>query len=104
MIEQFDILIRQARLRHRADLVDIGILNGRIHTIAPTLNGRATTELFAQGNLVTESFANPHLHLCKVYTRQRMDDLAMQAYHHGSMGKAMNATYSQSFPVTQKLK
>ena len=91
MPEQFDILIRQARLRHRPDLVDIGIDNGRIMAIAPTLNGRAATELSAQGNLVTESFANPHLHLCKVYTRQRMDDLAMQAYHQGGMGKAMNA-------------
>ncbi len=91
MSHQFDILIRKAQLRQRPDLVEIGIRNGRITTIATTINGRAHTELNAQGNLVTEAFANPHLHLCKVYTRQRMDDLAMQAYHQGGMGKAMNA-------------
>ena len=91
MSHQFDILIRQAQLRQHPDLVEIGIRDGRITTIAPSINGHGHTELNAQGNLVTEAFANPHLHLCKVYTRQRMDDLAMQAYHQGGMGKAMNA-------------
>jgi cytosine deaminase len=43
----------------------------------------------AQGNLVTESFVNPHLHLCKVYTRQMMDDEALTGYHAEGMGKAM---------------
>ena len=43
----------------------------------------------AEGNLVTESFVNPHLHLCKVYTRQMMDDEALTGYHAEGMGKAM---------------
>jgi cytosine deaminase len=43
----------------------------------------------AQGKLVTESFVNPHLHLCKVYTRQLMDDEALTGYHAEGMGKAM---------------
>ena len=43
----------------------------------------------AQGNLVTESFINPHLHLCKVYTRQMMDEEALTDYHAEGMGKSM---------------
>jgi cytosine deaminase len=41
--------------------------------------------------LVTESFANPHLHLCKVYTLDRMDEAALRSYHGETMGKAMTA-------------
>ena len=67
MAEAFDIAIRRARLRDRDDaLADIGIKDGRITNIAPRLGGKAVTEIDAQANLVTESFVNPHLHLCKV--------------------------------------
>ena len=45
----------------------------------------------AAGNLVTESFINGHLHLCKVYTLGMMDDDALAAYNSGSMGGAMTA-------------
>jgi len=47
--------------------------------------------LDAGGGLVTESYANPHLHLCKVYTLQMMDEEALTAYQGEGMGKAMNA-------------
>jgi cytosine deaminase len=40
---------------------------------------------------VTESFVNPHLHLCKVYTLQMMDEDALRDYHGADMGKAMTA-------------
>lgn len=87
-----DIVLRQARLRHRDDeLFDIGIEEGRIATIAQKIEGDAAVEIDAQGNLVTESFVNPHLHLCKVYTLQRVDDAALQAYQGADMGKAMTA-------------
>jgi cytosine deaminase len=41
--------------------------------------------------LVTESFVNAHLHLCKVYTLEMMDEEAMRDYHESDMGKAMTA-------------
>ena len=88
----FDILIRNARLRGRSEsLLDIGIANGRVISLEENLAGDAEQLIDAQGNLVTESFVNPHLHLCKVYTLQMMDEEALTSYHAEGMGKAMNA-------------
>jgi len=44
-----------------------------------------------EGKLVTESFINPHLHLCKVYTFMMMEEEALKDYHGEEMGKAMTA-------------
>lgn len=88
---QFDILIRNAKLRKGESLTDIGIANGKIHAIEKNLTGGAAQVVEADGNLVTESFVNPHLHLCKVYTLPMMDEEALTAYQGEGMGKAMNA-------------
>jgi cytosine deaminase len=90
MVDAFDIAIRQARLRGRNDrLDDIGIKNGRIMNIAQRLEGKAATEIDANGNLVTEAFVNPHLHLCKVWTLSMMEEEALRSYQGEAMGKAM---------------
>jgi cytosine deaminase len=89
MSQHFDILVKQARLRYQPYLVDIGIENGQIIALETHLEGEPDLTMDAQGNLVTESFVNPHLHLCKVYTRQMMDDEALTGYHAEGMGKAM---------------
>jgi cytosine deaminase len=91
MASQFDILIRAARLRRQESLADIGIANGAIQAIEENLAADATRVIDAEGNLVTESFVNPHLHLCKVYTLQRMDDTTLTTYQGDGMGKAMTA-------------
>lgn len=89
----FDLLIQNAQLRPHppGELIDIGIADGKITAIQPGLSAQSTPSLNAAGRLVTESFVNAHLHLDKVYTLPRMDELAMQDYHGGGMGKAMNA-------------
>ena len=90
MVNQFDILIKHARLRGMpASLIDIGIAGGRILALEENLAGDTAMMIDAQENLVTESFVNPHLHLCKVYTRQMMDEEALTDYHAEGMGKAM---------------
>ncbi len=92
MTQKYDLLIRNARLRTEpAGYRDIGIANGVITAIAEKLPATAKTEIDAQGNLVTESYVNPHLHLCKVYTLMMMDDEAMKSYQGAdkTMGKAM---------------
>jgi cytosine deaminase len=90
MTEAFDIAIRRARLRARGQgLVEIGIRGGRIAAIEERLDGKAATEIDAAGNLVTESFVNPHLHLCKVWTLPMMEEEALKAYQGDGMGKAM---------------
>jgi cytosine deaminase len=87
----FDIVVRRARLRGRKALHDIAIAGGRIAAIAENLAGSSSHELDAGGGLATESFVNPHLHLCKVYTLFMTDDAAARAYHGAGMRDAMSA-------------
>jgi len=90
MSPEFDIAIRRARLRHSGDrLVEIGIRDGRIAAMAERLDAKAANEIDARGNLVTESYVNPHLHLCKVWTLPMMEEEALKSYQGEAMGKAM---------------
>jgi cytosine/creatinine deaminase len=93
MSPEVDLIIRQAQLRSRpaGHLLDIAIREGKITAIEPQLTSRAAQEFDAQGGLVSESFVNTHLHLCKVYTLQMMDESALKDYHGADMGKAMTA-------------
>jgi len=92
MPADYDLIIQHARLRSvPTSLVEIGIRDGKIASIADKIGAGASQTIDADGCLVTESFANPHLHLCKVYTLQMMDEQALQDYHGADMGKAMTA-------------
>jgi cytosine deaminase len=66
-----DLVVRRARLRDRADLVDIGIAGGRIAAIEPALAARAPREIEAAGQLTTPAFVEPHIHLDKALTADR---------------------------------
>ncbi len=66
-----DLIVRSARLRHRAEPVDIGIAGGRIERIEPQLHERGTREIDATGCLTTPSFVEPHIHLDKALTADR---------------------------------
>ncbi len=87
----FDIIIKNAQLRHQTGTHEIAIQKGVIKQIAKKVTGKAKQTIDAGGNLVTESFVNTHLHLCKVYTLQMQDSKALEAYHGGNMGGAMTA-------------
>ncbi|NPV87212.1 MAG: amidohydrolase family protein [Anaerolineae bacterium] len=91
MNQTFEIVIKNARLRRlAADLADIAIQDGKIAAIrAAGSAAKGQVEIDAGGMLVTESFVNPHLHLCKVYTLRMVGDEAARAYHGAGMGKAM---------------
>jgi cytosine deaminase len=92
MSPSFELLLKNCQLRGQPyRRFDIAIAAGHIKEIGERIKGKASTELDARGNLVTESFVNAHLHLCKVYTLERMDDEAMKVYQGGDMGKAMTA-------------
>src|SRR5260221_2732916 len=91
MVARFDIVVRRARLRRRPGaLCDIAVAGGRIAAVGPRLEGAAPVEIDARGGLATESFVNPHLHLCKGYTLSMIDDEAARAYPSGGhLGPAM---------------
>lgn len=56
-----DLVIKDARLTGRDSLVDIGLEGSKIAAIQPGLKGRQ--EISAQGNLVSPSFYEIHIHL-----------------------------------------
>ncbi len=92
MTETYDIVIRNAVLRGDPKTKkDIAIAGGKIVKIENKITEKAQNELDAAGNLVTESYVNTHLHLCKVYTLMKMDESALKDYHGADMGKAMTA-------------
>ncbi|MDE0342706.1 MAG: amidohydrolase family protein [Deltaproteobacteria bacterium] len=98
MSETSDLLIRSARLRRRPGaLYDIVVQGGRIQAIEESSGLSALTVLDAAGGLVTEPFVNPHLHLDKVYTLQRLEEeSSLRAYHGEGMGNAMTAIEAAS--------
>jgi cytosine deaminase len=89
---KFDLLIRNARTRSsQGKLLDIGIQAGKIARIGEKLREGSGAEIDAGGRLVTESFVNGHLHLCKVYTLTMVPQEALTSYQGGAMGGAMTA-------------
>ena len=89
---RYDILIRNAQLLNApGKTMSIAVAGGKIAAMAEKLEGKAGIDIDAKGMLVSESFVNTHLHLCKVYTLQMMDEAALKDYHGADMGKAMTA-------------
>lgn len=90
-----DMIIKNARLRKRGkDLFTIAIDKGIIKEIVAgdcTCKETSAEVIDAKGCLVTESFVNGHLHLCKVYTLEMVGQDALNSYHTGGMGGAMTA-------------
>jgi cytosine deaminase len=87
-----DIHIRNARLRHHGETpVDIAIAGGRIVGLGRPLDVTAREEIDAGGNLVTESYVNPHLHLCKVWTLPMMTEEALKSYVGAGMTNTLSA-------------
>jgi cytosine deaminase len=58
-----DLIIRDARLVHQTELVDIGIKNGRIVEISPSLDEESTEQIDARGYLTSPPFVDSHFHL-----------------------------------------
>jgi cytosine/creatinine deaminase len=92
MTKSFDILVRNARLRgSESGLSGLAILDGRLAAIGPLADAEGRVEIDAEGNLVTPSYVNPHLHLCKVWTLPMMSEEALNAYQGEGMGQALSA-------------
>ena len=66
----FSLLIKNARTRFsQGKTLSIGIEGEKIAAVGENLPETGAAQIIdAGGKLVTESFVNGHLHLCKVYT------------------------------------
>ncbi len=89
----FSLLIKNARTRFsQGKTLSIGIEGEKVAAIGENLPEAGAAQVIdAGGKLVTESFVNGHLHLCKVYTLEMVGQDALSSYHGGSMGGAMTA-------------
>ncbi|WP_304508507.1 cytosine deaminase [Anaerotignum sp.] len=58
-----ELLIQNAKLRDRNELVDIAIEKGKIQIVGTEIYGNALETIDAKGNLVLPPFVDPHLHL-----------------------------------------
>jgi len=67
-----DIIIRQARLRGREGIWDIGISADRIAAVAEHLLDGAAMEVDAAGNAVLPTYVNGHIHLDKCFLQETM--------------------------------
>ncbi|HYY43784.1 MAG TPA: amidohydrolase family protein [Actinomycetota bacterium] len=85
-----DLVVTNARLRGRDGLWSIAITNGKVSAIDRDVRDTRQS-IDAGGGLVTESFVDCHLHLCKVYTLDRVGEGALTQYTARDMGGAMTA-------------
>jgi cytosine deaminase len=65
-----DLLLRNARLLGRDDVVDVAVADGRVHALAPGLDSAAQDAevIDLEGRLVTPPLVEPHIHLDAVLT------------------------------------
>jgi len=61
-----DLLIRNAKIRGREKLVDIGIDKGQIVELSECIQAKAQKEIDAAARLTVAAFVDPHIHLDKV--------------------------------------
>lgn len=88
MDDLFDLAIADVRLRGRPEeRLNVAVRDGSIAAITPD-RLRARTELDGEGNLLSPSFVDAHLHLCKVYTLPMIGDEAIRRYAAGAMEQA----------------
>lgn len=64
----YDLIIRNAYLRKKDDVCDIGIFQGRIEEISKRINKKANKEIDAKGNFVSPPFVDTHTHMDKSFT------------------------------------
>lgn len=63
-----DLIIRNAKLRDRKELYDLGIENGKFTQIETTIKDEGKQEIDAGGNLVIPPFIESHVHLDSALT------------------------------------
>lgn len=67
MDQQFDLLVRNGFVHSKNEVVDVGVDDGRITEVAEAIPGGASTEIDAEGNLLSAGFADLHMHMDKAF-------------------------------------
>ena len=90
-----DIIIRNARLLS-AQVVDVGIEDGLIAALEPSLSVTAKAEYDLNEQLLMPAFVNGQLHACKVFWRRKLAGLPenLRALPRFEAAKHIKATYT----------
>jgi len=86
-----ELVIRNAKLGDKKELVDIGIKNGKIVEVRERIAEKGEMEIDAKGKLVAPSFVDPHIHLDKALT-------------FGMGGENVIGTLEESIAIMQEIK
>jgi cytosine deaminase len=70
MTQEYDLLIRDGYIHNLDEIVDIGITDGTISTVATDIEGDAATTIEVNGNVVSPAFVDPHLRLDRILTAE----------------------------------
>ena len=70
-----DLVIRNARLRGKKELLDIGIQEGKVVAIEKKISGKGKEEIDAKGRLTTPALVNPHVHPDKSFLSDKIEPL-----------------------------
>ncbi len=68
MSRTFDLVIKDAYLAERDEIVDIAVSGEKIVKISKKLEGKGEEEIDAKGNLVSPGFVDSHMHMDKALT------------------------------------
>jgi cytosine/creatinine deaminase len=86
----YDLIIKNAKLLpDDGNIYNIGIKNSLISTISCHDLSTANTKCInVNGNIVSEPFVDPQLHLCKTYTADLVGDKTVESYFSYNMLKS----------------
>jgi len=66
-----DIIIRNGMIYERGEVMDLGIMDGKIVHLASHIKEKAREEIYATGCIVAPGFVDPHVHMDKCLTMDR---------------------------------
>src|SRR5690625_7220631 len=67
-MKMLDLIIRNAKLTQKSELVDIAIKNGKFRSIKPNVDLESKKTIDARGHLVIPPFIESHVHLDSALT------------------------------------
>ncbi|MEM6278719.1 MAG: cytosine deaminase, partial [Verrucomicrobiota bacterium] len=73
-MEEYDLILRQARLMRESEEQDLGIRDGKIVTISPSLEAPSARTISCEGNLLLPPFVDSHFHLDTVLSLEEIGE------------------------------
>jgi cytosine/adenosine deaminase-related metal-dependent hydrolase len=66
-MSDYDLVLRDAYIYERDEVLDIGVVDGTIDAVSPKIDATADEEIDAKGNLVSPGLVDAHMHIDKAF-------------------------------------